>query len=145
MLSQITKKMEAKIVTKNILYLLVALCSLSNIAAQSQSITPKYLFFDNSKDNIIVLDKIRYYKIDKNLFNIDRYNQIDTVHKKETKKIKFSSVKKLWIEGKALFHKVSENRNLFIETYNEIFEKIYIIEKISDCKYKRTRVWWVDY
>ena len=135
--------MEAKIVIRNSFYLLVFLCCTTNVIGQS--ITSKYLMFNKTKDSIVILDAIMYYKIDNNLFDINRYEQIDTLSKKVMNEKSFISVEKLWKEGKELFHKVSTDKNLLIETYNEIFENIYVIEKLSDCKYKRTRVWWVDY
>jgi len=135
--------MEAKIVIRNSFYLFVFLCCTTNVIGQS--ITSKYLMFNKTKDSIVILDAIMYYKIDNNLFDINRYEQIDTLSKKVMNEQRFISVEKLWKEGKELFHKVSTDKNLLIETYNEIFENIYVIEKLSDCKYKRTRVWWVDY
>ncbi|MEE9406693.1 MAG: hypothetical protein V3V28_01335 [Polaribacter sp.] len=135
--------MEVKTVIKSVFYLVTILCFTANIMAQS--IASKNLLFDNSKDSIIVIDTIKYYKIDKNLFDINRFNQIDTIYKNRMSEIKYVSINELWKEGKKLFHKVSEDENLFIETYNEIFEKIYVIEKLPNCKYKRTRVWWIDY
>lgn len=77
------------------------------------------------------------------LFNINRYSQIDTINKSDVKHIK--TVKELIKESNKLFHKVNREKNLFIETRNEIFEKIYVLEKLSDGFFKRTRVWWVDY
>ena len=135
--------METKTVIRNSFYLFVFLCAITN--AIGQSIPSKYFLFNKTKDSIVMLDSIKYYKIDNNLFDINRYHQIDTLSKKVMNEQSFISVEKLWKEGKELFHKVSTDKNLIIETYNEIFENIYVIEKLSDCKYKRTRVWWVDY
>jgi hypothetical protein len=105
----------------------------------------KYLLFDNKKDSIITIGKTNYYKIDKNLFDINRFNEIDTICKKEISEIEYISVSELWKEGKKLFLIVSDKKNLMLESYNQIFERIYVVEKITDNKYKRTRVWWVDY
>ncbi|WP_299121501.1 hypothetical protein [uncultured Tenacibaculum sp.] len=128
------------------------LCFMANIRAQT--INPKYLLFNTKKDNIVVFDIIKYYKIDENLFDINRYNQIDTISIKQLNKIKFSSVQKLWNQGRKETQKYLKNlkkgtpilvNKTVIETYNDLFKEIYIIEKLTNCKYKRTRVWWVDY
>ncbi len=133
--------MGVKNVNRKILYSIALLCI--SIFSFAQEYKVKYLLFDSSKDSVV--EDYRYYKIDNNLFDIGHYNQIDTLTKKQIKCIKLTSVKKLRKSGAELFLKVSEDKNLFIETYNEIFENIYILEKISNNKYKRTRVWWVDY
>jgi len=134
-------KMEVKNVNKElILFFFLALLS-SSIFSQRT----KFLLFDNKNDSIVKIGDVENYKIDSNLFDINRYSQIDTINSKEFRDIKFSSVDNLWKEGKKLFIQVSEKKNLFIETKNEIFEYIYVIEKISKCKYKKTRVWWIDY
>ncbi|MBL4887708.1 MAG: hypothetical protein JKZ03_04530 [Flavobacteriaceae bacterium] len=134
--------MEVKNVYNKIIILsIVLLFSVNKVYCQKT----KYLLFDSKKDSIVKIGNIINYKIDNNLFDINRYNQIDTINSKEFKEIKFSSVEKLWTEGKDLFIQVSIKKNLFIETKNEIFEYIYVIEKISGCKYKKTRVWWIDY
>ena len=136
------KQVEVKNVYNKIIILsIVLLFSVNKVYCQKT----KYLLFDSKKDSIVKIGNIINYKIDNNLFDINRYNQIDTINSKEFKEIKFSSVEKLWTEGKDLFIQVSIKKNLFIETKNEIFEYIYVIEKISGCKYKKTRVWWIDY
>lgn len=132
--------MEANNVIKFILFLVFF--TMSKIIFGQRS---KYLLFDTSKDTIIMQEKIFYYKIDNNLFDINRYNTRDTINLEKFAELKINTVDKLWSEGKDLFIDVSKEKNLFIETYNEIFEEIYVLEKISNCTYKRTRVWWVDY
>ncbi len=106
---------------------------------------PKYLLFDSTKDSIVTIGEIKYYKIDKNLFDINRFNQADIICKNKKHKIKETTVKELWSEGKKIFMKTSKEKNLVLESYNQIFEEIYVLEKISDKKYMRTRVWWIDY
>jgi len=134
--------MEVKHVIK-IITVIVSIFLFNNVFAQNKS--AKYLLFNSLKDSIIIKNNIKYYMIDENLFDINRYNEIDTINLKEFKEINFSSVTKIWKEGKNLFIPVSERKNLFIETKNEIFENIFVLEKISNYKYKRTRVWWKDY
>ena len=131
---------------KNIYNKRIILCIiLLFIINKSYCQTTKYLLFDNKHDSIVKINNIINYKINNNLFDINRYNQIDTINSIEFKAIKFSSVEKLWKEGKESFIQISLEKNLFIETKNEVFEYIYVIEKISECKYKKTRVWWIDY
>ena len=91
-----------------------------------------------------------YYKIDNNLFDINRYEQIDTLSKKVMNEQRFISVEKLWNKGKVISDSILKagikwKKIKIIETSNEIFEEIYVLEKNSDKKYKRTRVWWIDY
>ncbi|MGB0198906.1 MAG: hypothetical protein ACPF80_02590 [Flavobacteriaceae bacterium] len=111
----------------------------------------KYLLFDGNKDTIVTdIDKTKYYKIDKNLFDINRFNEIDTICKKEISEIKYTSVNKLWEVGKKisdsiLAEGIKRKKIKIVESNNQIFERIYILEKITNKKYKRTRVWWVDY
>jgi len=70
---------------------------------------------------------------------MSRFSKIDTIKTENIKDADIISIRQLTARGKKIFLKVSEEKNLFIETYNEIFEYIYVLEKISDCKYKRTR------
>ena len=121
--------------------------SLSTLA---QSNTPKYLLFNNLRDSIIMLDSVKYYKIDKNLFDICRYKEIDTVSLDEIKDIETITVEKLWEGRRNGDQQYRENLKegepiKVIDTYNVVFKHIYVLEKLSDCKYKRTRVWWIDY
>src|SRR5690606_10194045 len=102
----------------------------------------KYLLYNVEKDSILYKENTQYYEIDDNLFDVNRYSQIDTIDFKKNQPIEFSTVDNLYLEGEKIFLEVSDKKNLFIETYNEIFEYIYILEKLPDCKYKRTRVWW---
>ena len=103
----------------------------------------KYLLYNVEKDSILYKENTQYYEIDDNLFDVNRYSQIDTIDFKKNQPIEFSTVDNLYLEGEKIFLEVSDKKNLFIETYNEIFEYIYILEKLPDCKYKRTRVWWM--
>ena len=105
----------------------------------------KYLIYNAEKDSLLYKENTQYYEIDDNLFDINRYNKIDTIDFKRIQHIKFYTVDNLYEEAKKNFLKVSDEKNLFIETYNEIFEYLYILEKLPDRKYKRTRVWWIDY
>jgi hypothetical protein len=132
--------MEANNVIKRIVFVFLV-GFINNVFCQEV----KYLLFDNNKDTIITKGNIKYYQIDKNLFDINKFKEIDTICKKEIAEIEYTSVNQLWKDGNKLFLKVSEEKNLMLESYNQIFEKIYILEKINKTKYKRTRVWWVDY
>ena len=133
--------MEIKNVKNKIIIFFIILIPYSSFCQ-----SPKYLLFDNNKDSIVKIGNIKYYKIDNNLFDLNRYNKIDTISKEKVSKKKITSVEKLWKEGKNLFSPISESKNLIIETYNEIFEYIYILENTNNCSlYKRTRVWWIDY
>lgn len=138
--------MEAKNVRNKVILTFILLFILNNAFSQKN----RYLLFDINIDSIITLGNIKYYKMDNNLFDINRYSQIDTLNSKELKNIKFSSVKKLWKEGKnisdsILKEGVKKKKIRIIETNNQVFEYIYILEKTSNCNYKRTRVWWIDY
>ena len=139
--------MEAKSVIKQ----LTVFCTLAGFINTVYSQNTKYLFFDNYKDTTVVdLDKTRYYKIDKNLFEITRYNDIDTICKNTILKTNYTTVQQLWKEGEKIndsifSEEIKKKKIRIIESYNQIFEIIYVIEKITDTKYKRTRVWWVDY
>lgn len=137
--------MGVKVVNKFILLLLYL--TISNIAYGQRT---KYLLFDYDKDSIISQEKTIYYKIDKNLFSISRYNEIDTISFSELNKIKLESVSKLKKEGAFLYDSILQegikNEKIrVIETNNQIFKYIYVIEKIPEKKYKKTRVWWIDY
>ena len=121
-----------------------------SLSTSAQSNTPKYLLFNELSDSVIMVDTIKYYKIDKNLFDIYRYKEIDTVGQDKIKDIKITTVEKLWKERRKDDQqyrgnlKEGEPINV-LDTYNVVFEKIYVLEKISNCSYKRTRVWWIDY
>ena len=121
---------------------LILFLSLANSILCQES---KYLLLDKSKDSIVNLGKIKYYKINKNLFDINRFNEIDTICQNWISNIRFTSVNELLKDGQKLFLKVSNEKNLILESYNQIFEKIYVLEKISKEKFKKTRVWWIDY
>ncbi|MFD0834673.1 hypothetical protein ACFQ0I_02770 [Mariniflexile aquimaris] len=110
----------------------------------------EYLLFDKDKDSIITIGNIKYFKIDNNLFNINKYNTIDTVNFKEIDTAKFTTVEELWIKGKQIHDSIIKAGNKVkkikvIESYNQIFDFIYVLEKKSNCKFIRTRVWWIDY
>lgn len=138
------KQMEARFAIKNIFILIAILYNLKSIGQE------KNLLFDSVKDSILNLGNTEYYKIESNLFNINRYYQIDTIPYSRFNTLKISSINELHkiaqTKSKAYLEKgIQEGKISIIETNNQIFEYIYIIEKISKCKYKRTRVWWVDY
>lgn len=111
----------------------------------------KYLFYQENKDSIVTLsNNTNYYKIDNNLFDINRYHQIDTITSKQFDSLKFISVEELWKEANQLrkrtFEKIEAGDPIpIIDTYNLIFDEIYIIEELSNCQFKRVRVWWIDY
>jgi len=139
------KAMEAKIVIR--LTLIVLFPFLVN--AQE-----KHLMFSPEKDSIIWKGGTQYYKIDNNLFDINRYNQVDTLSIDKMKNEKFNSVSQLWKQGReitdSVINNLKPNETIIldqtgIETYNDLFEHIYVLEKLPNCKYKRTRVWWIDY
>jgi|SaaInl5LU_22_DNA_1037371.scaffolds.fasta_scaffold34267_2 hypothetical protein len=134
------KLTEAKSATKFILFII-----LFNTTSLIFSQKTKYLLYDETKDSIITLNNKKYFKIDNNLFNIDRYNESDYISAEVFNNIKFINTKKLWENGKKIFLRFSKEKNIIIETKNEIFEYIYVIKKEKNCKYKRTRVWWIDY
>ncbi|MDA0794515.1 MAG: hypothetical protein O3C13_07870 [Bacteroidetes bacterium] len=87
-------KARVKSVTKKI-FLIVFLCFV-NIALCQRT---KYLLFDKGKDSVLKKGEIEYYQIDTNLFDINRYNEIDTICKNNLSKYKFTSVNKLWKDG----------------------------------------------
>jgi len=134
------KLTEAKSATKFILFII-----LFNTTSLIFSQKTKYLLYDETKDSIITLNNKKYFKIDNNLFNIERYNESDYISAEVFNNIKFINTKKLWENGKKIFLRFSKEKNIIIETKNEIFEYIYVIKKEKNCKYKRTRVWWIDY
>ncbi|WP_198037737.1 hypothetical protein [Mariniflexile maritimum] len=142
--------MEAKLVIKITITILIIFLTNDIIYAQNKS--DKYLFFNSAKDSLILKNKIKYYKIYGNMFDTKRFNQVDTISSKKYKNIKFTTVQNLNKEGNNIIDKMIEKERKektgkirIIESYNQIFEYIYIIEKITDCSYKRTRVWWIDY
>ncbi len=69
-----------------------------SLSTSAQSNTPKYLLFNELSDSVIMVDTIKHYKIDKNLFGIYRYKEIDTVGQDKIKDIKITTVEKLWKE-----------------------------------------------
>ncbi|MGS2738895.1 hypothetical protein [Sinomicrobium sp. M5D2P17] len=114
----------------------------------------KYLQYSPQKDSIIWKGTKQFYKIDNNLFDVSRYDQIDTITSERIRKIQFISVNDLWKEGQrktdSVINNLKDNEPITlnktgIETNNHVLKTIYIIDKLSDCKYKRTRVWWIDY
>ncbi|MEN8965787.1 MAG: hypothetical protein ABF250_07345 [Polaribacter sp.] len=113
------KLMEAKSVTKFILFFI--LCNTTSLIFSQKT---KYLLFDETKDSIISLNYKKYFKIDKNLFNIDRYNESDYISAEVFNNIKFTDTKELWENGKKTFLQFSKEKNIIIETKNEIFEYI---------------------
>ncbi len=137
--------MEIRNVTKIITFVFF-LCFVNIIYSQKT----KYLLFDSNKDSIVTVGETKYYKIDKNLFDINRFNKTDTVCQNNLKQIILTTVDRLWKEGKYLHDSIikagaQKRRIKVIESYNQIFEEIYILEEISENKYKKTRVWWIDY
>ncbi|WP_271407459.1 hypothetical protein [Tenacibaculum soleae] len=110
----------------------------------------RYLLFNKLKDSVVNIKNTKYYKIDKNLFNPNRYNEIDTISLKEMQMIKTHSPKELFKEGvsivDSLIKKSYKDKKFVIieDTNNYYFEYIYILEKITFSKFKRTRVWWND-
>ncbi|MEZ7495488.1 hypothetical protein QO206_08315 [Leeuwenhoekiella aequorea] len=105
----------------------------------------QYLLFDICNDSIFTSGDMKYYNIDDNLFEISRYKQVDTISRKEFGKINFTTVHNLWDKGEKLFLEVSIKKNKMLETKNEVFKHIFVIEKLQNDKFKRTRVWWIDY
>jgi hypothetical protein len=115
----------------------------------------RYLMFNKTKDFIETYDsiKVKYYHIDENLFkNIRGENnygiEIDTISLEEVKEIKFYLPKELSKEVSDIIELIKKEslktgKVKIIPTYNEIFEYIYILEKITSSKFKRTRVWYV--
>jgi hypothetical protein len=114
----------------------------------------KYLMFDKTKDSIVTFDsgKVKYYYIDENSFRNFRSEnnygiEIDTISLEEVKEIKFYLPKELSKEVSDIIELIKKEslktgKVKIIPTYNEIFEYIYILEKITSSKFKRTRVWW---
>ena len=139
--------MEVKNANKNLIMLYIFLGLINIVSSQNT----KYLLFDDNKDTIVVdIDKTKYYKIDKNLFEITRYNDIDTICKNTISEKSYTTVNQLWIDGKkisdSIFAEEKKKKKIrIIETNNQIFDKIYILEELTKWKYKRTRVWWIDY
>jgi len=136
--------METRIAIKRLFILISIMYTLTSIGQE------KNLLFDSVKDSILNLDSADYYRVESNLFDINRYSQIDTIPYSRFNTLKISSINELYkiaqTKSKAYLEKgINEGKIRIIETNNQIFEYIYIIEKISKCKYKRTRVWWVDY
>ena len=134
------KQMEVSCVNKIILLMFFLTTPFFSYGQKSQ-----YLLFDICKDSIFTSGDMKYYKIDDNLFEINRYQQVDTISREEFGKINFTTVDNLWDKGKKLFLEISIKKNRMLETKNEVFEHIYVIEKIQNNKFKRTRVWWIDY
>ena len=114
----------------------------------------KYLMFDKTKDSIVTFDsgKVKYYYIDENSFRNFRSEnnygiEIDTISLEEVQEIKFYLPKELSKEVSGIMELIKKEslktgKVKIIPTYNEIFEYIYILEKITSSKFKRTRVWW---
>ncbi|MCD8452746.1 hypothetical protein LNI90_11695 [Tenacibaculum dicentrarchi] len=139
--------MEIKTVTKRLILFFIFLGITNSILSQNRV---RYLLFNKIKDSIVNIQNKKYYKIDKNLFNLNRYNEIDTISLKEMQTISAHSPKELIKEGASivdLLIKKNYKTNKFViieETNNYYFEYIYILEKISASKFKKTRVWWED-
>lgn len=142
--------MVVKTVIKSLFSLIVMLCFSNNAIGQSSA--SKYLLFDSAKDSLIMLDNTHYYKIDNTLFDLDRYNQIDSLNYQDVCKLKIISVEKLLLASRARIDSITERESVLktgiiyiSDTNNDFFPFIYVLEKLQDCKYKRTRVWWIDY
>ena len=112
----------------------------------------KYLMFNNEKDSIVCKGSKRYFKIDKNLFDTSRFQEIDTLNSAKVNDFSFNTVEELWSEANMRIDKMIQKEKRektgviqIIETYNEIFECIYIVQRVSKDKYIRVRVWWIDY
>ena len=115
----------------------------------------KYLMFNKTKDSIVTFDsgKVKYYYIDENSFRNFRSEnnygiEIDTISLEEVQEIKFYLPKELSKEVSGIMELIKKEslktgKVKIIPTYNEIFEYIYILEKITSSKFKRTRVWYV--
>lgn len=121
--------MEIKTVTKKLIIFFVFL-SITNSALSQNRV--RYLLFNKLKDSIVNIQNTKYYKIDKNLFNINRYNEIDTISLKEIQTISTHSPKELFKEGvsivDSLIKKAYKTKKFVIieETKNYYFEHIYI-------------------
>ncbi len=139
--------MEIKIATKRLILCLIFLGVTNSISSQKRT---RHLIFNKLKDSALTINEVKYYKIDKNLFNINKYNEIDTISLKEMQKIKIYSPKELFKESsdiaKYSIQKAYKAKKFVIveETNNFYFKYIYILEKITFSKFKRTRVWWVE-
>lgn len=139
--------MEIKIVTKRLILILFFLGVTNSLLSQKLT---RYILFNNLKDSTLTIKGIKYYKIDKTLFNINKYFEIDTISLQEMREIKTYSPKELFKEDynitKSNIEEAYKTKRFVIieETHNFYFKYIYILEKITHSKYKRTRVWWVD-
>lgn len=69
--------MEAKNVRNKVILTFILLFILNNAFSQKN----RYLLFDINIDSIITLGNIKYYKMDNNLFDINRYSQFKRVKK----------------------------------------------------------------
>ncbi|RXG18534.1 hypothetical protein DSM03_1011225 [Leeuwenhoekiella aestuarii] len=139
------KQVEASCVNKIILLMFFLTTPFFSYGQKNQ-----YLLFDICNDSIFTSGDMKYYNIDDNLFEISRYQQVDTISGKWLKNIEFTTINKLWVEGEKLHNSiinegVKKKSLKVIETYNQLFEHIYVIEKLQNDKFKRTRVWWIDY
>lgn len=122
----------------------------------SYSQKARYLLFDKTKDSIVTFDngKVKYYYIDRDRFLIsgvqNNYNiETDTICIEQVNKVKIYLPKELSKEGNRIIESMKKEslktgKIKIISTYNELFEYIYILEKISFSKFKKTRVWWDD-
>ncbi len=141
------KIMETRPVSKRLILLFIFLGIINNALSQDRV---RYLLFDKITDSIITISKVKHYKIDEQLFDINRYNKIDTISLKEIQLIKIYSPKELFKEGvsvaESMIKEAYKTKKFVIieETNNYYFKYIYILEKISTLKFKRTRVWWDD-
>jgi hypothetical protein len=141
------KIMEIKTVTKRLILFFIFLGTTNSMLSQNRV---RYLLFNKLKDSIVNLQNTKYYKIDENLFNINKYNEIDTISFKEMQIIRTHSPKELFKEGSSIVKSVIKEAYkikkfvIIEETNNYYFEYIYILEKITFSKFKRTRVWWDD-
>ncbi len=116
----------------------------------SGSAQEKYIYYNPGTDTIFQTGNVTYYKISGNLFDIDRYAQMDTINSNLIDHLKISTVEDLWKDAKESAEETIQNIEdgkpiPVIDTYNLIFKEIYILEEISSCQFKKIRVWWVDY
>jgi hypothetical protein len=86
------KIMEIKNITKRFI-LLFTLLGITNSTLSQKRV--RYLLFNKLKDSIINFKNTKYYKIDKNLFDINKYKQIDAISLKEMQLISTYSPKEL--------------------------------------------------
>ena len=141
------KIMEIKTVTKRLILLFIFLGITNSVLSQKRV---RYILFNKLKDSITILKNTKYYKIDNNLFDINKYNQVDTISLKEMQTISTYSPKELFKEGTSIVNSIIKEAYktkkfvIIEETNNYYFEYIYILEKITFSKFKRTRVWWND-